>query len=66
MGKDKEHKSFPGYGHLFAFRCSGDEDKRMNEEEAESAEIAAGKPLAGCGLPGRVGKKTAFPPASRR
>jgi hypothetical protein len=38
LGKDKKHKSFYGYGLLFAFRSSGDEDKRMNEEEAESAE----------------------------
>jgi len=39
LGKDKKHKSFYGYGLLFAFRTSGNEDKRMNEEEAESAEI---------------------------
>jgi hypothetical protein len=39
LGKDKKYKSFYGYGLLFAFRSSGDEDKRMNEEEAESAEI---------------------------
>jgi len=37
--KDKKHKSFYQYGLLFAFRSSGDRDKRMNEEEAESAEI---------------------------
>jgi len=39
LGKDKKYKSFNGYGLLFAFRSSGDRDKRMNEEEAESAEI---------------------------
>jgi hypothetical protein len=39
LGKDKKHKSFYEYGLLFAFRSSGDEDKRMNEEEAESAEV---------------------------
>jgi hypothetical protein len=37
-GKGKKHKSFYGYGLLFAFRSYGDRDKRMNEEEAESAE----------------------------
>jgi hypothetical protein len=37
--KDKEYKSFYGYGFLFAFRSSGDRDKRMNEEEAENPEI---------------------------
>jgi hypothetical protein len=39
LGKDKKHKSFYGYGLLFAFRSSRDEDKRMKEEEAESTEI---------------------------
>ena len=38
LGIDKKHKSFYGYGLLFAFRSSGDRDKRVNEEEAESAE----------------------------
>jgi len=38
-GKDKKYKSFCGYGLLFAFRSSGDRDKRMKKEEAESAEI---------------------------
>ena len=38
-GKDIKHKSFYGYGLLFVFRSSEDEDQRMNEEEAESAEI---------------------------
>jgi hypothetical protein len=37
--KDGKHKFFSGYGLLFAFRSSGDRDERMNEEEAESAEI---------------------------
>jgi len=37
--EDKKHKSFYGYGLLFAFRFSGDRGKRMNGEEAESAEI---------------------------
>jgi hypothetical protein len=36
--KDKKYKSFFGYEPLFAFRSSGDRDKRMNEEKAESAE----------------------------
>jgi hypothetical protein len=40
LGKDKKYKSFYGYGLLFAFPSSGDEDQRMNGEEAESAEIA--------------------------
>jgi len=40
LGKDKTRKSFCGYGLLFAFRSSGIEDKRRNEEEAESAESA--------------------------
>ena len=38
-GKDKKHNSFYQYGLLFALRSSEDEDKRRNEEEAESAEI---------------------------
>ena len=37
--KNKKYISFYGYGLLFAFRSSGDEEKRMNEEEAEIAEI---------------------------
>jgi hypothetical protein len=41
LGKDKRHKSLYGYGLLFAFPSSGDEDKRMNEEEAGSAKIAS-------------------------
>ena len=40
LGKDKKHKLFFGYGLLFAFQSSGIEDKRVSEEEAESAEIA--------------------------
>jgi hypothetical protein len=64
--KTKKDKSFTGEEHLFGFRSSGGEDKRMNEEKAENAEIAVGKPLAGCGLPGMVRKSTAFPPTSRR
>jgi hypothetical protein len=39
LGKDKKHISFYGHGLLFGFRASGDEDKKMNEEEAKSAEI---------------------------
>jgi hypothetical protein len=39
LGKDKKHKSFYGYRLFFAFRSSADEDKRVNAEEAESAEI---------------------------
>ena len=41
-GKGKKHQSFYGYGLLFAFRSSGDRNKRMNEEEAEIAEIVPG------------------------
>ena len=37
--KDKKYKSFYEYGLLFAFRSSAHRDKRMKEEEAESAEI---------------------------
>jgi len=55
-----------GYGFLFAFRSSGIEDKGMNEEEAENAEIVPGKPLGRFDLPGRMGKRAAFPPASWR
>jgi hypothetical protein len=40
MGKDPKHKSFYGSRLLLAFPSSGIEDKRINEEEAESAEIA--------------------------
>jgi hypothetical protein len=36
--KSKNQKSFYFYRLLFAFRSSGIEDKRMNEEETESAE----------------------------
>ena len=39
LGKDKKHKSFYGNGVLFAFGSCGNVDKRVNEEEAESAEI---------------------------
>jgi hypothetical protein len=37
--KDKKYKSFYGYGLLFAFRFSGDRDKRMSEEKAEAAKV---------------------------
>ena len=37
--KDQNHKSFYNDGVLFVLRSSGAEDKRMNEEETESAEI---------------------------
>jgi len=37
--KDQNHKSFYDDGVLFVLRSSRAEDKRMNEEEAESAEI---------------------------
>jgi hypothetical protein len=66
LGKEKKQKCFYGYRPLFAFRSSGDRDKRMNEEEAESAEIVPGKPLGRFDLPGRLRKSAAFPPASRR
>jgi hypothetical protein len=64
LGKNKKHKSFYGYGPLFAFRSSGERDKRMNEEGAKSAEIVPGKPLGRFDLPGRVKKSAAFPAAS--
>jgi hypothetical protein len=35
----QKQKLFYEYGLLFAFRSSGIEDQRMNEEEAEIAEI---------------------------
>jgi hypothetical protein len=38
LGKNKKHESVYGNELLFAFRSSGDRDKRMNEEGAESAE----------------------------
>jgi hypothetical protein len=63
-GKGKKHKSFYGYGLLFAFRSSGDRDKRIKEEGAESAEIVHGKPLGRFDLPGRVKKSAVFPAAS--
>jgi hypothetical protein len=66
LGKDKKNTSFYQYGLLFAFRPSGNEDKRRNEEEAESAEIVPGKSLGRFDLPGRVGKRAAFAPASWR
>jgi len=40
MGKDQKHKSFYGLMLLLVFPSSGIEDKRINEEEAEIAEIA--------------------------
>jgi hypothetical protein len=40
MGKDPKQKSFYGSMLLLAFPSSGIEDQRINEEEAESAEIA--------------------------
>jgi hypothetical protein len=40
MGKDPKHKSFHGSMLLLAFPSSGIEDKKINEEETESAEIA--------------------------
>jgi hypothetical protein len=40
MGKDQKHKSFYGSMLLLAFPSSGIEDRRISEEEAESAEIA--------------------------
>ncbi len=64
LGKDKKHKIF-GYGLLFAFQSSGIEDKRVSEEEAESAEIAPLKSIGRIDLPGRVEKRASFPLASR-
>jgi hypothetical protein len=43
---------------------SADNDKRMNAEEAESAEIISRKLLGAFDLPGSVGNGVAFPPAS--
>jgi hypothetical protein len=43
LGKDKKHKSFYGNKLFFPFRPYGIEDPRMNEEEAESAEIGSYK-----------------------
>jgi hypothetical protein len=40
MGKDQKHKTFYGSMLLLASPSSGIEDKRINEEKAESAEIA--------------------------
>jgi hypothetical protein len=53
LGKDKKHKSLYGYGLLFAFPSSGDEDKRMNEGEAGSAKIASWNRFGRLGLPQR-------------
>jgi hypothetical protein len=39
LGIDKKHKSFQRYGPLFVLRSSGDREKELNEEEAESAEV---------------------------
>ena len=50
---------------LFFSESSGDEDKRMSEEEAESAEIILRKTFGVFDLPGSVGNGAAFPPASR-
>ena len=41
LGEDKKYKSFNGYRLRFAFRSSRIEEKKMNEEEAESAEIVS-------------------------
>jgi hypothetical protein len=41
LGKNEKHKSFYGNGLPFAFRSSGDGGKRINKEEAESAEISS-------------------------
>ena len=65
LGKDKKHKLFFGYGLLFAFQSSGIEDKRVSEEEAESAEIAPLKSIGRIDLRGRVEKRASFPLASR-
>jgi hypothetical protein len=61
LWKDQKHKSFYGYGLLSAFRSSGDEDLRMNEEEAESAEIISWKSLCSLGLQGSDGNGALFP-----
>jgi len=61
LGKDKKYKPFYGSGLLLAFRSSGDRDKRMNKEEAENAEIVAGKVLSRFDLLRRVRKNAVFP-----
>ncbi|MCX5919069.1 MAG: hypothetical protein NTX30_20630, partial [Deltaproteobacteria bacterium] len=62
--KDQNHKSFYENGLLFAFRSFRDEDKRMNEEEAESAEIILRKTFGVFDHPGGAGNGGTFPPAS--
>jgi len=66
LDKDKKHKSSCGWGLLFSLSSSGGEDQRMNEEEAESAEIIPGNHLGRSDLPGRARKRAAFRPASWR
>jgi hypothetical protein len=56
-----KNKAFYGYGLLFAFESFGDEDIRMNEEEAESAEIPFGKSFWNFGLRGSIKNGHFFP-----
>jgi hypothetical protein len=63
--RQKKHKSLYRNGLFFAFRSSGDQDNRMNEEKAESAEVVPGKLLCRFALPARMEKRAAFPPASQ-
>jgi hypothetical protein len=62
LGKDPKHKSFYGSMLLLSFPSSGIEDKRINEEEAESAEIAPYKIHGPYGSSGKVGKEGLFSP----
>jgi hypothetical protein len=50
---------------VFFFLSSSDKDKKITEEEAESAEIISRKPLGAFGLPGSVENGAAFSHASR-
>jgi hypothetical protein len=61
--KDKKYKYLYGYGLLFALRSSGDRDKRMKKEEAESAEIISWKIFSSFDLPGCVANRAAFLPS---
>jgi hypothetical protein len=63
--KSKKQELFCGYRLFSAFLSSRDENQRMREEKAESAEIILRKASGVFDLPGSVGKGAAFPPASR-
>ena len=61
LGKDKTHTLFFRNRLLFAFQSSRKEEKRMNEEEAKSAEVAPGKTMGCIDIPGVGGKRAFFP-----